>query len=301
MEINNINGSTFQSHFIPAEKPHEYYLNVVNEETRLCKLIGTIINVRYDDIKKEYRYDNDAVFRLYDRNKYVFHDAVVADFTGFEEPFEVDQLTEAVSMCNLRRIFSFDIEYNEGSMLYCSEFVQCTIMMLNNAGFSVPLDNKERFVNQKGRIEGNHLIVEDNVVLYVDLDEKPWDVVANLASQIKAWDYIDEFMEPTKSPREISVVMESDTEQIEELFRLANKLNKTIDVFDKESFLFCHLCRLREKIGRNTTTLGEIRKAAARAFFENDWKCLIEGGLIYIDGEDVRFSDFIERVIKWGL
>lgn len=308
----HMEGTGFQSHFVPAEKPYAVYGFTLWEKYRAAQHIGTIIIAKRDD--KGMRYDNKPVWRIPEKDRRWSFDAYVDDghiesdvnfvaMQGSSVGYDclLEQLEEA-------RCFDEDLDPN------------AIVASLREAGVGIDVSEeiKERnFRDMEWRIDyaplrwdGNrqkegryYLCVNGNAVMWVRIDDDPCDVLARMSGTLRNWRKL--------GMGEFSIKMDACDEgyqtMIDELMCVADMYGALIDKEENlRRFSLRMVVKVCRKLGVRKCMQDDILTAMCSV--DEDYSAedaeqmtahLVELGVAERRGNVVEFSEDFYRIISW--
>lgn len=300
------NGS-FQSQFIPAEKPYNVYALVwEGENTAVAQLIGTMVTGTMDD-KGNVKYTNNAVYRFPSSNMLAFEHCFIENHTGnitTDETRQLGRVGDTVGMEALSQVSW--IEQYEANDDYRLDYL---VKLIKEAGLTLEIDTSKLRV-QEGRIINRYverleksepcLEIHDQVALFAILSENKAEVISNVAEKLRelAGIGIDKFEARMEDDRQQSCY-----DKLMEASKLFNSHYREPD----NSIIYSdikYLLMAREMVGKCTCTIEELlavlsKRPSTLDESEKHIQSGIDNKLIIQDGDVIRFCDDIERIISW--
>lgn len=298
--------SSFQSQFVPAEKPYTVYAFVWGgENTTVAQLIGTMVTGTMDE-KGNVKYTTNAVYRCPSDNMLAFEHCFIAGHTGeitTNDTYQLGCVGDTVGMEALSQVSWLEqYEANDDYILrYC-------VKLIKAAGLILEIDTSKLRV-QKGRIINRFsknpeervpcLKIHDQIALFANLGEKKAEVISDVARKLRELAEI--------GIEEFQAQMEDESQQacydgLMEVSKLFNSHYREPDnaIYSDIKFLLM----AREMVGKSTCTKEEIlaalnQKCSTQDEPEKHIQSGIENKLIIQDGDVIQFCDDIERMISW--
>ena len=298
--------SSFQSQFVPAEKPYTVYAFVWGgENTTVAQLIGTMVTGTMDE-KGNVKYTTNAVYRCPSDNMLAFEHCFIEGHTckiTTNDTYQLGHVGDTVGMEALSLVSWLEqYEANDDYILrYCVKAIKA-------AGLILEIDTSKLRV-QKGRIINRFsenedervpcLEIHDQIALFANLGEKKAEVISNVAGKLRdlAEIGIEEFqaqMEDESQQASYDELME-----VSKLFNSHYREPDNARYSDIKSLLIA-----REIVGKNTCAKEEVlaalrKRLCAQDELEEYIQSGIENKLIIQDGDVIQFCDDIERMISW--
>jgi hypothetical protein len=303
--MSNQNNS-FQSQFVPAEKPYTVYAFVWGgENTTVAQLIGTMVTGTIDE-KGNVKYTTNAVYRCPSDRMLAFEHCFIEGHTDeitTNDTYLLGRVGDTVGMEALSQVSWLEqYEANDDFILNYS------VKLIKAAGLTLEIDTSKLRI-QKGRIIDRYtkhldesvpcLEIHDQIALFANLGEKKAEVISEVARKLRelAEIGIDQFQ----------AQMEDESQQacydgLMEVTKIFNSHYRKPDnavYSDIKVFLVA-----REYVGRNTCTKEELLAALSKKLgtekeSEDYIQSGIENKLIINDGDIIRFCDDIERMMSW--
>lgn len=312
----HMEGTGFQTRFVPAEKPYAVYGFVLYGRFRAAQQIGTMIEAAKND-KGLIEYHSKPVWRIqtpfldpryeaYVDNGDIDADTILIGMQG--EKADYDTLLE--QMENAR---SYDEDLNPNEM----------VSTIRAAGIDIDLSEevKQRdFVNLRGAVqyeprytgknyekvmEQYFLQVSGNVVMWIRLDIRPHQVMSDMLTALDNWRKfgMGEFGIRMESDDEVYQSMIDELLCVAEIYRVFRDRLSKMDGSRFGPWIIIEIC---SKLGVRKCMQDDI--LTAMQSYQNDYTAadaeqltehLLATGAAERRGNIVEFSEDFYRMISW--
>lgn len=204
LNLSGVNGSPFQSHYIPCDKPYKVYVFVDNWETRIAQQIGTMVIVKQNEngeityeYKPGFRFDDSPIYHTSER--VVFTD----DDDWFSDEDYLGTVGDTVGMYEVCVVLNKEARFGYSIMM-----PQEAIEMMERSGLKVDIkkdlpkdgilrDLSVAISNNHGGYEGDE--EKDSRIITIEfkrnqiaiagarINSNDYDGVVHLARLFNAW------------------------------------------------------------------------------------------------------------------
>lgn len=309
----NMQGTNFQSHYVPAEKPYAVYAYVWDDNFAIAQLIGTML-VGEPDKDGDMQFNGKGVFRMSRQNGMLYFDHcfMPQDMANLDtDPeflgFVGDTISKErfVEMVKLELTESIDMGVKE-----VMENMRMAGLKVESFGVcdlpEVCGDFTSKVFANGGKSHDLHLVVCEGVALCVILCDKDGKsvparkVLDKLWIQIHRWEEVGVTFGRIKMPVEHAEYQA----QVAELLELARIYGK-YEVQGRGCQTPYDLMQCREYIGTDRCFYEDfvmgIKKVhySDYASYDADLEWAVRVGLVSRNGNIIQFSEDMERMAAW--
>lgn len=300
--------SSFQSQFIPAEKPYAVYAFVwEGTNTSVGQLIGTMVTGQVDE-NGAVCYKTNAVYRMPRKDMLDFEHCFIEKHTGeicFDSTHLLGFVGDTVGIEAVSLVSFIDQKYGDNSIK-----LKSILQMMEKAGLKIEKDNKQIDV-QKGKTskEENpstgkmeyHLVIRGQLAIYTNLTIKKSAIIKDVAEKLREWEEI--------GIRDFTIQMEHEDQQTcyTELLDMARFYNSYHKDSENGQNLLLILIQAREKLNKNECSYDEVATTMRHLYWsdycknhvDDELQKAIQNHLIARNGDIIQFCDNIERMMSW--
>lgn len=308
-----VQGASYQSHYVPAEKPYAVYAFVWEGPiAEIAQLIGTMLVGKVNE-EGNMVFDGKAVYRMPDKNGMLdFQHCFIPEDMGELEndPIHLGFVGDTVGRNKLVNVVWMGLK--DADDIHVKRFFD-NIQM---AGLKVELGDDLKMQEVTGCIDVgiNHdngkreffLGAKDEIALRVkiwnsdDISENSINAVSSLWSQIKNWQKVGISFERI-------VMKNGDTEyqnMVDKLVELAYLYGEYEKKQTSDSQLY-HLLNCRDIIGKNRCFYDDFVMGMKNIHwdsysgYDEDLQEAVSAGLVSREGNIIQFSSDLERMVTW--
>ena len=306
-----IEGSSAQSHYVPAEKPYAVYAYVWDgPTTAIAQLIGTML-VGKPDKEGNLEFDGKAVYRMPSNNMLDFAHCFIPEDMGELEgdAIQLGFVGDTVGLEEVARVKQLDLKLAEGC--YSPESI---VSDMRCAGLKVEMPERTEFhtvdcdfdpeYDSYYKRNDYYLDVEDGASIRVKIWEaegkksrKGYNVFSSLQGQLEDWQKIGVFVFDMKMKGGDAFYQK----QLDELWALT----RVYAGYGDDNFHLDYLLRCRDVLGTGRCFYDDFINATKKALWSDyqngnqDLQWAIDKGLATREGNIIQFSADVERMAEW--
>lgn len=304
-------GSSAQSHYVPAEKPYAVYAYVwEGPNTAIAQLIGTML-VGKPDKEGKLEFDGKAVYRMPSNFMLDFAHCFIPEDMGELESDEIHLgfVGDTVGLEEVARVKRLDLEYSDSCFT-----PERAVRDMRCAGLKVEMPERTEFHTVDCDFSPEHQSCYKRNDYYLDVEEgapirvKIWEASSNksnkgyrvfgsLQSQLEDWQKVGVFVFGMK-------MKGGDTfyqQQLDELWALTG----VYAGYKDDDFHLDHLLQCRDVLGTGRCFYDDFINATKKAMWsdykkgDQDLQWAIDKGLATREGNIIQFSADVERMAEW--
>jgi len=306
-----IEGSSAQSHYVPAEKPYAVYAYVWEDSnTAIAQLIGTML-VGKPRNKGKLEFAGKAVYRMPHNRMLDFEHCFIPEDMGelVSDEIHLGFVGDTVGLESVAKVKWLDLE--PGDKSFTPERI---VSDMRCAGLKVEMPERTEFhtvdcafsPRYQSHYTGNdyYLDVEEQAPIRVKIWEassnkssKGSRVFSSLQSQLEEWQKVGVFVFGLKMKGGDAFYQQ----QLDELWALT----RVYAGYEDDNFHLNHLQLYRDVLGTSRCFYDDFIDATKKAMWsdyqkgDQDLQWAIDKGLATRDGNIIRFSADVERMAEW--
>lgn len=306
-----IEGSSAQSHYVPAEKPYAVYAYVwEGPYTAIAQLIGTML-VGKPDKDGMLKFAGKAVYRMPSNSMLDFAHCFIPEDMGELESDEVQLgfVGDTVGLEKVAQVKWLDLVRSEGCFT-----PESAVRDMRCAGLKVEMPERTEFHTVDCDFSSQHQSSCGRNDYYLDVEEqapirvKIWEASSNksnkgfrvfssLQRQLKDWQEVGVFVFGLKMKGGDAFYQQ----QLDELWALTGVYAD----YEDDDFHLDHLLRYRDELGTGRCFYDDYSNAVKKAMWndyqkgDQDLQWAIDKGLATREGNIIQFSADVERMAAW--
>ena len=306
-----IEGSSAQSHYVPAEKPYAVYAYVwEGPNTAIAQLIGTML-VGKPDKEGKLEFDGKAVYRMPSNSMLDFAHCFIPEDMGELEidPIHLGFVGDTVGLEAVARVKRIDLVNADNR--YSPE---SAVRDMRLAGLKVEMPEREEFhtvdcdfsprYDEYNKSYDYYLDVKEQAPISVKIwaakgkkSSKGYCVFSSLQSQLEDWQKVGVFVFGLKTKGGDDFYQQ----QLDEIW----KLTRVYAGYEDDDFHLDHLLRCRDMLGTGRCFYDDFINATKKAMYsdyqkgDQDLQWAIGKGLATREGNIIQFSADVERMAEW--
>lgn len=317
-EVNNhyhgpvtIEGSSAQSHYVPAEKPYAVYAYVwEGPNTAIAQLIGTML-VGKPDKEGKLEFDGKAVYRMPSNIMLDFEHCFIPEDMGELESDEIHLgfVGDTVGLEEVARVKRLDLEYSDSCFT-----PERAVRDMRCAGLKVEMPERTEFHTVDCDFSPEHKSCYKRNDYYLDVEEgapirvkiwlassnksnKGYRVFGSLQSQLEDWQKVGVFVFGLKTKGGDAFYQQ----QLDELWALT----RVYDGYEDDDRHLRRLLRYRDTLGTGRCFYDDFISAVKKVNWDDyeggdeDLQWAIGKRLVTRDGNIIQFSADVERIAEW--
>lgn len=306
-----IEGSSAQSHYVPAEKPYAVYAYVwEGPNTAIAQLIGTML-VGKPDKEGNLEFDGKAVYRMPSNSMLDFAHCFIPKDMG---ELEIDEIhlgfvgdtvgLEAVATVKRIDLVSADNRYSPESIVSDMRCAGLKVEMPERTEFHTVDCDFSSCYDDHYKSNDYYLDVAEQAPIRVKIWEangkkssKGYCVFGSLQDQLEDWKKIGVFVFGLKTKGGDAFYQQ----QLDEIW----ELTKVYAGYEDDDFHLDHLLRSRDTLGTGRCFYDDFINATKKAMYsdyqkaDQDLQWAIGNGLATREGNIIQFSADVERMAEW--
>lgn len=306
-----IDGSSAQSHYVPAEKPYAVYVYVwEGPTTAIAQLIGTML-VGKPDKEGNLKFDGKAVYRMPSNRMLDFAHCFIPKDMGelVNDEIHLGFVGDTVGLEAVAKVKRIDLVNGDGS--YPTERV---VREMRLAGLKVEMPERTEFHTVDCGIPSEYQSYYRSSEYYLDVAEqvpirvwiweadgkksrKGYHVFGSLQCQLEDWQKVGVFVFGLKMKGGDAFYQQ----QLDEIW----KLTRVYASYEDDDFHLEHLLRCRDVLGTGRCFYEDFSNAVKKAMWsgyqkgDQDLQWAIDKGLVTREGNIIQFSADVEHMAEW--
>lgn len=317
-QVNNHNhgsvtfeGSSAQSHYVPAEKPYAVYAYVwEGPNTAIAQLIGTML-VGKPDKEGKLEFDGKAVYRMPSNDMFDFAHCFIPEDMGEldGDPIHMGFVGDTVGLEEVARVKRLDLVNSDNRFT-----PESAVRDMRLAGLKVEMPERTEFHTVDCDFSSEYEPYYKRNDYYLDVAEQApirvmiWEASSNksdkgyrvfscLQDQLENWQKVGVFVFGLK-------MKGGDTfyqQKLDELWALT----RVYAGYEDDDFHLDSLLRYRDTLGTGRCFYDDFISAVKKAKWsdyqkgDQDLQWAIDKGLATRDGNIIQFSADVERMAEW--
>lgn len=306
-----IEGSSVQSHYVPAEKPYAVYAYVwEGPTTAIAQLIGTML-VGKPGKEGELKFDGKAVYRMPSNRMLDFAHCFIPEDMGelVNDEIHLGFVGDTVGLEEVARVKRLDLVSSDNCFT-----PESAVRDMRLAGLKVKMPERTEFHTVDCDLSTDYQPHYKRDDYYLDVAEqapirvmiweassnksnKGYSVFSSLQSQLEDWQKVGVFVFGLKAKGGDVFYQQ----QLDEIW----KLTRVYAGYEDDDFHLSYLLHCRDVLGAGRCFYDDFINATKKVRWngyqkgDQDLQWAIDKGLATREGNIIQFSADVERMAEW--